>query len=380
MSNMKSESRANGLLEWLVLTLALLGFSINLFLLFRRFSDPTSMIAGCGGGSCAEVLGSRWSSVFGIPVTAFGLMVYAGLMIAMVPRFERGFALFAGMILGAAVWFVFVQFVLIGKICPWCMTAHGVGVLIVILGWLRFGRLGDMALWSFFALLGISLSQLYGPVPASHRLDDLSGISAPSTPPSKTHGRMTSFDDGRKSYDIASLPLLGSADAKWVMVEYFDYQCEACQVMSGYLEALIAKHPAGVACILLPMPLDGACNADAPAGNQHPGSCEIARTALGVWRGNPAAFPQFHRELLANPGLDNAKRLAAAIISEERKATEMSDPWTDSLLQANIADWRALSQSTPKLPKLLIRGKRILHGLPSGREDFIRVMEKELGL
>jgi hypothetical protein len=38
------------------------------------------------------------------------------------------------------------------------------------------------------------------------------------------------------------------------------------------------------------------------------------------------------------------------------------------------------SSTNKALPKLLITGKRVLHGLPSGKDDFIRVMESELGL
>ena len=41
--------------------------------------------------------------------------------------------------------------------------------------------------------------------------------------------------------------------------------------------------------------------------------------------------------------------------------------------------WMSLLQ-TDKLPKLLIKDSRLVHGLPSGEDDFIRVMEKELGL
>ena len=58
----------------------------------------------------------------------------------------------------------------------------------------------------------------------------------------------------------------------------------------------------------------------------------------------------------------------------------MRDPWIGRLIQADIADWVSLSGKSDKLPKLLIRDKRILHGLPSGQEDFIRVMKLELGL
>ena len=51
-----------------------------------------------------------------------------------------------------------------------------------------------------------------------------------------------------------------------------------------------------------------------------------------------------------------------------------------SLRASHTAAWAGLSSASDKLPKLLIRDKRILHGLPTGEADFIRVMENELGL
>jgi uncharacterized membrane protein len=380
MPMMIRKKRSHFLLDAFIFMLVLLGFAINFYLWITHRSDSGSGIAGCGGPACEDALGSRWAFVFGVPVTVFGMAVYAGLMSAISPQFQRGFPWLSGALLGAALWFVFVQGVLIGKFCPWCMTAHGVGTGIVVLGLLRFGNLKHTAMASFFVVLGISLSQLYGPLPASHRLDDRSVFTPEPSPAVNLQGRIIRFDDGKKSYEVAALPRLGSADAKHVMVEYFDYQCEACKTMSRYLEALIAKHPDAVSCIVLPMPLDGACNPHALASNQHLGSCEIARIALGVWRENPGEFQKFHQALIGNPSLQVAQTLASSMIPPRGVSRELSDPWADSLIQKNIADWLQLSASTPKLPKLLIRGKRILHGLPSNEQDFIRVMERELGL
>jgi hypothetical protein len=49
-------------------------------------------------------------------------------------------------------------------------------------------------------------------------------------------------------------------------------------------------------------------------------------------------------------------------------------------IQNNVATWRKLSLDNPKLPKLLIRPGRMLHGLPPSKEMFMETIERELGL
>jgi uncharacterized membrane protein len=367
---MKHEARSRPVPDLLLLLLALAGFAINVLLFLQRYSDAAAGIAGCGGAACEEVLASRWSVIMGLPVTVFGMLAYAGAMLSLTNKFRRMRGPLLAMIAGASVWFVFVQAVLLGKFCPWCMAAHGVGFAAWAVGRVRPRA---MAVWGAAALLGIGLIQVYGPVPATHRIDDLLSHS-------RGDGRKAIFDGGRKSYEVSAMPRLGPADAKHVLVEYFDYQCAACRTMAGFLEAFAAKHPSDVALLVLPVPFDGACNPHVSAANQHSGSCEIARIALAVWRVNPGAFPAYHKSLIAGASVASARSLALEVMPPERLAAALADPWIDELLRSNIAGWRGLSQTTDKLPKLLIRDKRILHGLPSGEADFIRVMEKELGL
>lgn len=191
---------------------------------------------------------------------------------------------------------------------------------------------------------------------------------------------MVEFAGGRKSYDVSKNPRLGPADAKHVMVEYFDYQCAACRTMAGFLEAFTAKHPREVAILLLPAPLDGACNDRVPEGGEHPGSCEIGRIALAVWKLAPAAFPAWHKAVIADASVASAYRHAFEAVKRETLETALSDPAIDQMIRSNIADLHHLSKSTDKLPKLLIKESRIVHGLPSGEEEFIRVIDGELGL
>lgn len=372
----------------LLVFLSLCGLLINVLLLVWKLADPAAEIAGCGGGGCGEVLASRWSQVFGLPVSALGVPVYVLLCAALLWRKYSIAAFGFAAIAGSAVWFTFVQAVILRHFCPWCMAAHGVGGVIAVLGlfsckWDDGFRRGLQA--GTAAALGLALAQLYGPAPATHRVDgdlDPAKFSADGVH-AQGNGRKIAFDDGRKTYDAASLPRLGPADAKHVLIEYFDYQCPACRTMRGYLSALVEKHPADICVLLLPVPLDHDCNPSLPVENVgHPGSCKLTRIALAVWRLKPDAYPALHRAFLSEPPPDPAAALAFAHaqVAPARLDAAMRDPWIDELIRANIADWVSFSGKTKHLPKLLIRDRRILHGLPSDEADFIRVMEQELGL
>lgn len=358
----------------LMVFLTLCGLLLNVLLLIWKFSDPAAGIAGCGGGAgCEELLASRWSQVFGLPVAAAGVLVYVLLYAALLWRKPAIAAFCFAAIIGSAVWLTVVQALFIGHFCPWCMAAHGIGFLLAGVGlassiWDHGFRQCLQA--GTAAALGLALAQVYGPVPDSHQIDSGRGLKV-------------AFDDGRKTYDPSSLPRIGSADARHVMVEYFDFQCPSCRVMSGYLSTLVGKHPADVCVLLLPVPLDHGCNPALPAADAgHPGSCELTRIALAVWRAAPDSYPEIHRVLLSDPPPSPVAALAFArgLVPADRFDIALRDPWIEQLIQANVADWVSLSGKSSKLPKLLIRDKRILHGLPSGEADFIRVMEQELGL
>jgi uncharacterized membrane protein len=359
----------------LIALIALAGLCINGFLLTRTMGDAA--VAGCGGGPCDEVLSSRWSSLLGVPLPAIGILVYALLFMSFFRRLEwLRLPLFGG-IAGAAVWFIFVQAVILRKFCPWCMAAHGIGILIVSCGILtgKTGAFSRVSAWAGLAIFAVVTMQVFGPVKAGHRIEGRETVATPLS-----QGDRISFNGGSLIYQIGEHPRFGPVGAERVLVEYFDYQCPACQVMAGYIDALVAAHPGRLAVLLMPVPLDQSCNPHlGPSGKTHPGSCEITRIALAVWRKRPDAFAAFHKSLIAGPSESSARRLALGVMPEQELAVALADPWIESSIQSNIATWRDLSKTSDKLPKLLIRDKRILHGLPTGEEDFLRVMKHELG-
>ncbi len=104
-----------------------------------------SSAVGCGPDSnCDKVLHSRWGYWLGIPVSVLALLFYVALFIttfrlgSKVPAAEQRKAWkllihLAVALLGAAIWFVGLQFIAIKSLCPFCMSAHGIGVVVGVI-------------------------------------------------------------------------------------------------------------------------------------------------------------------------------------------------------------------------------------------------------
>lgn len=366
--------------------LALAAAGISGHLAWAHFKGGS--VAGCGGADCGSVIASRWSVLFGaVPVAACGMIAWLVLLCYVTAGRWRVATALAGAIAGAAAWFVFVQAVLLEKFCPWCMAAHGIALAAAIPVIWRATRdetsgtvLRRFGMWAWGTILAIGLCQVYGPVPPTHRVEEIGNAdSAPVHERGK--GPKARFANGTKTYDVASLPHLGPHAARHVLVEYFDYTCDACRTMHGFVESLRAKYPDTICVIVLPVPLSRECNTSMkPADREHPGACEIARLALALWRADPAAYQKSHGRLMTATSPAAAREIALEYLTEEILETTMADPWIGELIAANARDWKMFSAKTNALPKLLVTDRRIVHGLPSNEEDFIRVMERELGL
>jgi len=383
---------ANILWHTALFTLAAAGFTINLTLLVKKLGNGSASLAGCGPGSgCETVLGSQWSQLLGVPVTIPGLLIYAAVMLGLTRAGRALLAPLLAAIFAAVIWFVFVQAVLIRAFCPWCMAAHAVGICLIALGLPYAARstgswrdtIRVFALTAPASIILLITLQWFGPKPASHRVTELA-------PPSQTiqlmqdahsqgEGRLAIFFDGRKGYRVDALPHIGSSGATHILVEYFDYACGACRTMGGYLQALVAAYPDDICVILLPMPLDRECNPLMPQLEVgHPGACEMARASLAVWGNSRENFAAFHSALLADPSVQNAEMLASALLPDA--ASAIRDPWIDSIISTNISDWQVISADNPKLPKLIVSGRRIMHGFPPSEAEFIRVIAEQLEL
>jgi uncharacterized membrane protein len=365
--------------------LALTGAAISAYLLFLRINGTITSVAGCGDdGGCANVLGSRWSQFFGVPVSAFAAGLYLALF-GLTFRPVRPLLLTTCFLLfGAAAWFMGLQVFVIRSFCPWCLATHAIGLLaagslLMFLRPLPAPRIP--ALSAALLMGGLVAGQVWGPAPETHAVadDDSGGIVLPVH--SRGEGRLLDF--AGKQFLVEGLPHAGPANAARFMVEYFDYACDTCRDLHGDLEALRKLHPEEVGIILLPTPLDRSCNPLLAEGvKSHEGACELARLSLAVWLANPQAHGEAHRLLFTRPTLTPAearqKILALVPASDLDKA--LADPWIDELIAANVADYALLVKASPRMPKLRIKDGKVMSGVSKTTDSFLKLISGELDL
>lgn len=379
--------------------LALAGFVICTYLFIQKVTGEISSIAGCGTGSgCANVLGSRWSQFFGIPVSGLAAVMYAALLVATWKPNRRVFAAFAICFLGAAVWFVGILIFELRAFCPWCTAMHAIGVLtaVILIVTLRklkhpearvFPPVHFAPVGALVAILVLVLGQIFGPVPDTH-LATSGGTMKRGDKDSAVHtepvnggskGRAVEVYAEGTSYHTGNLPHVGPADAPHVMVKYFDYTCSSCLELHQDLEPITRKHAGKFCIILLPVPLNRQCNPNFPADlPNHEHACELARLSLAAWRADPESWPKVHEQLFIRPVLDPslAEIAVAQIVGEEALAEAMKDPWIDQLLKANINDFAQLIAETRAMPKLLVGKGKMLHGVARSPEIFLQAVEQ----
>jgi uncharacterized membrane protein/protein-disulfide isomerase len=148
-----------------------------------------SEIAGCAGDSlfdCNHVLMSQWGKSFGLPVSLLALMMHGGALIALLAAFVARrpamtqwtwrvvtlVAFSAGL---AAVWFIGLQFFVVGRLCSYCLIAHGSGLALAVLALATraVDRRWKLAMASIAACgLGLLVGGHFAFVPPSYKIEN----------------------------------------------------------------------------------------------------------------------------------------------------------------------------------------------------------------
>lgn len=376
----------------IIRTLALIGFGISAYLFWMKLTGRISSVVGCGGeGGCANVLGSQWSQWFLIPVSAVSACFYLGVIALTFKVSKPLLTMAAFLLIAAALWFMGLQAFIIKSFCPWCFGTHSVGLLTAgaILWKARAPIEAPLVVVPLALMTVLALGQIYGPKPKTYEVTSEAGIETRKEVKvqNQGEGRLVTFKDpaGKivKTYRLGSVPLIGSPDAKHFLVKYFDYTCASCRTMEEDLNALMMKHPGQVAVIVLPTPLNRACNPHLSAKiHDHKHACELARLGLAAWRAQPESFQEAHEILFQRPVHSgaSARTELEEIIPAEKLEEALKDPWIESSLRSSLEDYRALSSKRIEMPKLMVRGTKTMHGLAPSTEQFLKLIAKEFQL
>jgi uncharacterized membrane protein len=370
-------------------------------------------LPGCGPESgCDEVLGSRWSSWLGVPVSLPALLTYLAVFGALAlhrqpgtdrmrQRLELVFVALGSAILGAAVWFVLLQLLVIRAVCPFCMIAHacglGVGVLL-LLAVLRVAGFRTAAILGTGAALVLVGGQLvYQPaqfqvsaIPAS-TLEAQGGSAVSSatpaeedttsteTPESRPAPRLLQLHKGLFELNLNEVPVIGSPDAPQLVLHFFDYSCSHCRSLHPLLTNV--QHALGdrLATVNLPVPLEPDCNPILKRHlPDHTNACAYAKLGLAVWRADSTQFPGFEDWIFSFPRPPHpevVRQEAAQRVGEDALRQALQDPWIDGYLALSIRIYHTnyLRFRKSALP-LLMTGSGLVSGQVRSTNDLYRIL------
>lgn len=145
----------------------------------------------------------------------------------------------------------------------------------------------------------------------------------------------------------------GPADAKVVLVEFFDPACETCRAFDPYVKALLAEHPNQVRLVLRYAPF-------------HPGSdtmvkiLEAAAVQGRFWETLQLMYdtqPQWASH--HNPQPEKMwEFLPRAGVDVDRARRDAADPKFVAILEQDLADIETLG--VRKTPQFFVNGKRLV--------------------
>ena len=297
-------------------------------------------MVGCGAGSgCDSVMGSPWAYVLGgIPVSLPAVVSY--LLLALCIVFLGGespedrsldrilwpmMLTLGGAIVGAALWFCYLQLFVLHAFCKYCTLLHLLGCVLAGLI-LVAGRPLSLSkgLYGWFAA-GLVSAALFAFVQSRT-------LPAAAYDTGRTEAALPTFSEGE-------VPVLGPQDAPDELTLLFDFQCIHCRRLHLILPDLLEKAGGQYRLHLCPVPLSSDCNPYIPATgvDRFAGSCPLTRYALAVWYACPDAYGAYWDYLLgggderAVVAPAEAEARARALLGDDFQ-TATQDPRIDAYL------------------------------------------------
>lgn len=264
------------------------------------------------------------------------------------------------------------------QLCPYCLATHGCALLgsVLVLSLARGHQRTQRWNWvgpgtaASAALTLLVGGQLLHP----HRLHAALPPAVSSTP--AVSMRLATGEialaGGRVRFDACAYPALGSPEAPHVVAVMFDYTCETCRADHALLAGALARYGKELAIILIPTPLDPACNAAVERLRpEHANACRYARYALAVWKAAPEKFAGYDAWLMAGagprpPAIEEARRRAEVAVGAEALGRMLVTPELEQALhQAGIL-YQTLEAG--EIPKLLLPDKVLTGNVGSAKQ------------
>jgi uncharacterized membrane protein/protein-disulfide isomerase len=253
--------------------------------------------------SCSEVLLSRYSSAYGVPIAILGAIWFAGVLVLIgagvfgrdslrenVPGYLFAFST-AG--LAVVLYLAYISFAVLKVYCPLCLTADAavIGLFIISGAATPFPMttlprrlLNDVkaliASPQAIAVVMLFTAGVASAVVLSAR-DNAAGETA-------TYAAIAQAAAGNQASEFERwynaqprVPLIvPNEGAKVLIVDFSDFQCPYCSQAYISFKPIVDKYnaqqPNTVRVVMKDFPLDSKCNANVQNGGPHPSACDAA--------------------------------------------------------------------------------------------------------
>lgn len=295
----------------LALALSLAGFALSVValqqhvLLTNNLSTGPSFCTLSDTINCDAVNASKWSSIFGVPIASYGMFFYlvliGGALAALVtrlfsPQAFAASALFLSVVANFGTLYLLpLSWFVIGAVCLICIGLYAINFILFILLWrgvfpgqvkaalaeavhlcrtfsvavVRGGMSGQswaarvvafglvlLAYWNVLAPEKL-LAYYQEKRAQKNSVTQAEALRAWETAPLVVTG--VRLDD-----PINGDYWQGRRDAPIKIVEFADYGCGACRIMSSVLHELLARYEGKYLYVFRDYPLDNACNPSIP--------------------------------------------------------------------------------------------------------------------
>jgi len=221
-----------------------------------------------------------------------------------------------------------------------------------------------------------------GPVvPPSTDSRELKGTKTASRTDKVKDRRLVMYPGVRANLNVQQWPILGSPQARHVVIELFDYTCPHCREMNRHIEVARERFGDQLAIVVMPVPLNRECNPTVlNPTSEHVDACEIARLALAVWRVDPDVFPVFHRWLFEadrNRTANESRLHAETLVPRLELQKQLQGPMVGKFINRHVTLYKRAGKGT--LPKLLTE-KMTIQGKMRTAEELCRTLQSQLGM
>ncbi len=302
----------------LAVLFSLLGIAISVYLTYHHYLVLQVGFTGrslCNINSylnCDMILGSRYASIYKIPLAGLGLIYYLYLFFALIyARFAQDlpprvlalpyiFSVFS-VILSVAL--ACISFFILQSFCVFCTSLYFVNIALALCMKKIFSPLSTKQIFQLIpwgkSLAYFSIIFVFGIVIL------YSGHRQFAKEPSDSMVRQyvaKFFSQPSTPIDISGRPYWGNSNASVVIVEFSDFECPACRIASLNLKPLLGDFKDNMKFVFMHYPLDSSCNPNMPRP-LHDYACSSAFGAVCAHK--QGEFWKYHDEAFRKqPKLD----------------------------------------------------------------------------